>query len=203
MGVTTVSEGKKMSATILWSVTGAGDLIQETVGTMDELVRTMELKVAVSLSKAAVQVLKWYKLTDKLNGISDNVYVEKDSNTPFIAGSLQVGKYDCLLVAPATANTVAKIVTGIADTLTTNAVAMANKVQVPVFILPVDRKRGTTTTILPNGKKMALTMRDVDIENSNRLQRMNGIHTLKTPGEIKGVIENLSSIKRDGPQNYL
>ena len=192
-----------MSTTILWSVTGAGDLIQETVGTMDELVRTMELKVAVSLSKAAVQVLKWYKLTDKLNGISDKVYVEKDSNTPFIAGSLQVGQYDCLLVAPATANTVAKIVTGIADTLTTNAVAMANKVQVPVFILPVDRKRGTTTTTLPNGKKMALTMRDVDIENSNRLQRMNGIHTLKTPGEIKGVIENLSSIKRDGPQNYL
>jgi len=196
MGLTTVSERKKMSATILWGVTGAGDLIQETVGAMDELVRTMELKVSVSLSKAAVQVLKWYKLMDKLNGISDNVYVERDANIPFIVGPLQGGKYDCLLVAPATANTVAKIVTGIADTLITNAVAQANKAQVPIFILPVDHKRGTTTTILPNGKKMALTMRDVDVENSNRLRRMNGIHTLKTPGEIKEVIEDLSSIRR-------
>ena len=191
-----------MSATILWGVTGAGDLIQETVGAMDELVRTMELKVAVSLSKAAVQVLKWYKLMHKLNGISDKVYVERDANTPFIVGPLQGGKYDCLLVAPATANTVAKIVTGIADTLITNAVAQANKAQIPVLILPVDHKRGTTTTTLPNGKKMALTMRDVDVENSNRLGRMSGIHTLKTPGEIKEVIENLSSIRRDGPPNY-
>ena len=184
-----------MSATILWGVTGAGDLIQETVGAMDELVRTMELKVAVSLSKAAVQVLKWYKLMHKLNGISDRVYVERDANTPFIAAPLQVGKYDCLLIAPATANTVAKIVTGIADTLITNAVAQANKAQIPIFILPVDQKRGTTTTILPNGEKMALTMRDVDVENSNSLRRMNGIHTLKTPDEIKEVIENLSSIR--------
>ena len=195
MELTTVSERKKMSFTVLWGITGAGDLIQETVGAMDELVRTMELKVTVSLSKAAVQVLKWYKLTHKLNGISDKVYVEKDANTPFIAGPLQVGKYDCLLVAPATANSVAKIVTGIADTLITNAVAQANKTQIPIFILPVDQKGGTTTTILPNGKKIALTMRDVDVENSKRLRRMKGIHTLKTPGEIKGVLENLSSIR--------
>jgi len=59
--------------------------------------------------------------------ISKRVLVEVDANTPFIAGPLQVGRYHSLLIAPATANTVAKIVHGIADTLLTNAVAQTQK----------------------------------------------------------------------------
>ena len=39
-----------------------------------------------------------------------------------ITGRLSLGKYDLLIVTPATANTVAKIVHGISDTLVTNAV---------------------------------------------------------------------------------
>ncbi len=37
-----------------------------------------------------------------------NVRIEIDANTQFLAGQLQVGRYDFLLIAPATSNTVAK-----------------------------------------------------------------------------------------------
>ena len=62
------------------------------------------MKVTAVLSKAAVTVIKWYKLWNDLNRISEKVLVEEDANTPFIIGPLQTGKFRCLLVAPATAN---------------------------------------------------------------------------------------------------
>lgn len=55
-----------------------------------------------------------------------------------ITGRLSLGKYDLLIVTPATANTVAKIVHGISDTLVTNAVAQAGKGAVKTLIVPVD-----------------------------------------------------------------
>ena len=52
-------------------------------------------------------------------------------------------------------------------------------------MLPVDQHKGTTTTILPGGKKLNLTMRDVDVDNSDKLKTMHGIITLAHPSDIK------------------
>ena len=68
---------------------------------------------------------------------------------------LSLGKYDLLIVSPATANTVSKIVYGIADTLVTNAVAQAGKGAVPVYMVPVDIHPGPIDTVLPS--KMELS----------------------------------------------
>ncbi|MCP8317234.1 MAG: archaeoflavoprotein AfpA, partial [archaeon] len=112
-------------------------------------------------------------------------------NFPFIAGQLQIGKFKFLLVAPATANTVAKIVNGIADSLATNAVSQAQKGNVPVYILPVDQEteNGKITTILPTGEKMDLTMRDVDLMNLRKLKEMKGITIITRPYEIEEIIK--------------
>jgi flavoprotein len=148
---------------------------------MHELAGHKELEITSVLSKAAVKVVNWYKLKEKLDSISKKVFIEEDANTPFIVGPLQIGEFDCLLVAPATANTVAKVVNGIADTIITNAISQTNKTNTPIYMLPV----GTTTTILPGGKKLNLTMRDVDVDNSDKLKTMHGIITLAHPGDIK------------------
>ncbi len=158
---------------------------------MEEVARNKHLKITILLSIAANKVVKWYKLEDKMNGITEKILIEKDANRPFIAGPLQAGKYNCLLVAPATANTVAKIVHGIADTNITNAVAQANKTTLPIYIFPVDQKKGTTTTITPQGDKITITMRDIDLENTNKLRAMSGITVLETPREISTIISNL------------
>jgi archaeoflavoprotein AfpA len=177
-----------MPSKIVWGITGSGDLIAEIFEVMEEVSKMEGLEITAVVSKAAVTVLEWYKLRDKLNNIAKRILVEKDSNTPFIVGPLQTGRYSCLLVAPATANTVAKIVSGIADTIITNSVSQTNKTGVDIFILPVDQQRGTTTTILPGGEKLELTMRDIDIENTNRLREMKGIVVLEKPQEIISVV---------------
>ncbi|MBF0530398.1 MAG: archaeoflavoprotein AfpA [Deltaproteobacteria bacterium] len=180
-----------MTGKIVWGITGSGDLIIEVFEMMHQLAQDENIKITAVLSKAAAKVVNWYKLTDQLAIISKKVLLEEDANTPFIIGPLQTKKYDCLLVAPATANTVAKVVNGIADTLITNAISQTNKTDVPIYILPVDQKKGTTTTILPNQEKFELTMRDIDVENTARLKKMEGITTLTSPGEILSILRRL------------
>jgi archaeoflavoprotein AfpA len=177
-----------MTVYIAWGITGAGDLLNEVFDIMEELSKYEDLKITAIVSKAGETVIKWYKLAEKLNSICEKVLIEKDANTPFIVGPLQTGKYQCLIVAPATANTVAKLVHGIADTLLTNCVSMANKVNKEIYILPVDKHRGTITTTLPDGKPFQLIMRDIDVDNTEKLRLMKGITVINSPQEIKTII---------------
>jgi archaeoflavoprotein AfpA len=178
----------------VWGITGSGDLLPEVVDKLQELSDKGNLEITACLSKAGQKVVRWYKLEDRIKGISKKVLVEIDANTPFIAGPLQVGKYHSLLIAPTTANTVAKIVHGIADSLITNAVAQAQKGGTPIIVLPVDQRIGEQVTILPTGKKMKLVMREIDIENVEKLKNMKGITVLESPKMIGGVY----SAEKDG-----
>jgi len=177
----------------VWAITGAGDLMPEIFSVMEEVAATQDADITVVLSRAAEKVVKWYKLMDRLERIAAKVLVEKDANTPFIVGPLQTGHYDFLLVAPVTANTAAKIARGIADTLVSNAVAQINKTAIPAYLLPVDQRPGTTTTILPDGSTLSLRIRPVDIENVDRIRRMEGLVVLDNPQAIKGVVEGFKS----------
>ena len=169
---------------LAWAITGAGDLMPQTFKVIEDLKKSKQLKITAILSKAAVKVTKMYRLWEKLPDVADKVLIEEDSNTPFVVGALQTGKYDLLLVAPATANSVAKIVHGIADTLITNAVAMTNKTDIQVFILPVEKERETVVTKLPDGKSLRLYVRELDAENTARLRKMKGVNVLESPEDI-------------------
>ena len=173
---------------IAWGITGCGDKIEKVVDTMIDLKNKLDLDVDVYASKSARMVLKWYKLWDKLIGEFQEIKVEVDANNPFLAGKLQSGKYDVFIVAPATANTVAKIAHCIADTLITNSVAQAIKAGVPVYIYPPDNKVGELETILPGGKTLKLRIRKEDVENVNKLRKMEGITVLDTVEDIRRAI---------------
>ena len=177
-----------MPVNIAWGITGAGDKLNQTFDVMDGLSRNKEIQITAVISKAGKEVLRRYKLTERLTSITEKIFIEKDANTPFIVGPIQSGKYDYLIIAPATANTVAKLVHGIADTLLTNSVSMAAKAGRENCILPVDRKRGTITTTLPDGSPFQLTMRDIDVNNTERLRSMFGITVIDSPEEIREFI---------------
>ena len=119
----------------------------EIVKTMKEIVQKYSnIKIYIFLSKAAYKVVMWYALFKDLKNISDKIYIEVDSNTtePFyyIPGALQIGKFDFFIACPATGNTVAKIVGGIADTLITNSVAQASKANIPFLHTTRRPRRG-------------------------------------------------------------
>jgi len=138
---------------IAWAITGAGHLLDESVQILVELSKLHD--ITVFLSNAGEEVLRMYGLFEKVSAITGGYYNELalDSDQKFsfpISGRLSLGKYDYLVVSPATSNTVAKIVYGIADTLVTNSVAQAGKGGVQTLIVPVDIESGDVETILPS-----------------------------------------------------
>jgi archaeoflavoprotein AfpA len=177
------------SIRLAWGITGSGDKILESVALLKELTARYNLDVHVYLSKEGKVVLQYYKILEEVKESFPKVSSEAGPNAPFLSGKLQVGTYDFMLIAPATANTVAKIAYGIADSLITNSVAQAIKANVPVYIYPVDQKEGELTTKLPNGRDLKLRIRKVDVENVEKLRKMEGITVLNRLDEIEDVVK--------------
>lgn len=221
---------------IAWGITGAGHLLQESVEVLVKLSENHE--VTVLLSGAGEEVLKMYGLFETVKELTGGKYRElvreNDQRESFpMTGRFSLGTYDMLLVSPATSNTIAKIVNGIADTLITNAVAQSGKGKVDTYIVPVDLESGDLETVLPSklelelcencetckaaavcphdaitpgveinllkcegcgacqvacpfgavtgGRIITIHMRDIDIENTAKLQRISGINVLDHP----------------------
>lgn len=194
-----MAEIKVKKHKVAWGITGAGDKIEEIINIMKNLKEQSEgiATIDVFLSKAALTMLKFYRLENTLKQIFPKVMVEFDSNTPFLAGLMQSHKYDFLLIAPATSNTVAKIVNGIGDTLLTNSAIMSLKSFVPVYIMPVDFKESTISTILPNGKEMKMRVRKEEADQVRKLESMDSVYVLENPQKIHESFLNwLNTLKK-------
>lgn len=174
---------------VAWGITGGGDRLRETVEVMKEINREYGevVNVEVYLSKAGEQVVRYYELTDDLKQNFRRVTVEINANSPFLAGWLQTKKYEFLLIAPATSNTVAKISMGIGDTLLSNAAIMALKGRVTVYVMPTDYREGTIHTILPDNQGAVLKVRKEDIDNVRKLEGIENVFVLEKPEDIGGV----------------
>ena len=171
---------------IAWGITGSGDRITETVEKMIELQKQYDdvVDVRVFVSKAGEQVIKYYKLFNTLEKHFDKVWVEINSNSPFLAGQLQVRRYEFLLLAPTTSNTVTKIALGLADSLLSNAAIMSQKAFVPTYIMPCDYAPGILTTILPVGSEMKLRIGKEDAEPVDKLRLTGVVYVLGAPGGL-------------------
>ena len=187
----TAEQVKVKKRKIAWGITGAGDKIADFMEVMKEIQKEYAdtVEIQVFLSKAADIVLKYYNLETDLKQNFQKVSVELNSNTPFLAAWMQMRKYEFLLIAPATSNTVAKIANSIGDTLLTNAAIMSLKAFVPVYIAPTDYKEGTVYTKLPNGKEMKLRVRKEEVEQVKKLEHMEDIFVLKGPQKIREVFK--------------
>ena len=183
----TTEKGEVKKRKVAWGITGAGDKIAEFIevmkGIQKDYAETVEIQVF--LSKAADQVLKYYRLEEDLKQNFSKVRVELNSNAPFLAAWMQMHKYEFLLIAPATSNTVSKIANSIGDTMLTNATIMSLKAFAPVYIAPTDYKEGTMYTKLPNGKEMKLRVRKEEVEQVEKLRRMEDLYVLEGPQKIR------------------
>jgi len=177
-----------MTFKLMVGITGTGYILQELIDLMVDLQKSHDVDITVILSKEGEAVVKWYKLWLALTEAVEKVKVEKTPNIPFYAGPLQLGKYDLFLVAPVSANTVAKIVYGIADTLITNCVAQAIKGGQKVYVFPSDQDIEPIVTSRPDGTQLLLKIRDVEIENIKKLKSMEGIVVISDFSEIKKLV---------------
>lgn len=183
---------------VAWGITGSGEKIEETVEIMEEMKEKYrkEFDIRVYVSKAGDQVLKYYNLSNTLETMFDKTWTEINANAPFLAGQIQMGNFEFLLLAPATSNTVAKISLRIADTLLTNAAIMGQKTSTPIYVMPTDFREGITTTKLPNGRDLALKITHEDAQHVKNLQDMENTFVFEHPNEIPAIFEKYAASDR-------
>ena len=176
---------------IAWGITGAGEKIENTYETMRDIQEKYkdQVDIRVFVSNAGKQVLKFYRLFKLLKENFEHVYFEVNSNTPFLAGDVQMHRYEFLLIAPCTSNTVAKLASRIGDTMITNSVIMGQKSRVPIYIMPVDFKEGVTVTKIPNGDDLILELTKEDIDCVRKIATMKNTHVFEDTDEIYKVFE--------------
>lgn len=180
---------------VAWGITGSGEKIEETVEIMEEMKEKYrkEFDIRVYVSKAGDQVLKYYNLSNTLETMFDKTWTEINANAPFLAGQIQMGNFEFLLLAPATSNTVAKISLRIADTLLTNAAIMGQKTSTPIYVMPTDFREGITTTKLPNGRDLELKITREDARHVKNLQDMENTFVFEHPSEISAIFEKYAA----------
>lgn len=217
-------------------MTGAGHFLDDCCRFMRKISKKHEITVA--FSRAGYEVTVMYGLLDSVKRDSKDMILERNQgfSSPLV-GRLAKNEYDLVIVAPCTANTVAKVVNGIADSLVSNILAQAVKSKTQVYVLPTDAKKTQETRIpitidpkrcrnceqctpmetCPNsaffrtdkvridllrcnacrlctekcehgaisfGKKVGINIRDVDIENTKRLGKTEGIRTIEDLNEL-------------------
>ncbi len=171
---------------VAWGITGAGDKIVETLKVMEKINAKYQdqVDIEVYVSKAGDQVVKYYGISNELESSFENIWVEINANSPFLAGQIQLGKYEFLLIAPASSNTVSKISMRMGDTLISNAAIMGQKADIPIYILPTDYEEGVTITKLPDGEDLKITIRKEDVEHVQKLAKMHDTVIIKDPKDI-------------------
>jgi dihydromethanopterin reductase (acceptor) len=173
---------------LAWAITGSGHYIEECLNfllTLDD--------VDLYISQAGEEVLKMYSIDLSEIRARMPVYRDKAASAPPV-GHFYKGHYHTFVMAPATSNTVAKCVLGIADSLVTNLYAQAGKCRVPSIVYPCDTAPEMETTA-PGGKVMVYP-RKIDLEGTAKLRTFEYTTVVESVDElILKVNERLESLK--------
>ncbi len=175
---------------ILWCITSSGDKLRETVNLMIDVQSWHAWDIEVALSRETPFVLKYYDCWKSLKEHFSTVMEEKGPNTPFLGGSIQRGKYAFILVAPMTANTMAKIACGIADSLVSNCVSLGLKARISTYLFPTDQG-SEVETVLRDGSTLKLYPRKIDLDNLEKVRAMNDVFVFKNIEEMAVTLAKL------------
>lgn len=146
---------------IAWAVTGSGHYLDESLALAESLPG-----LDLFLSEAAAEVLHAYGHPLDALRARFRVFRDNTASAPPV-GLLYDGVYRLLVVAPATSNSVAKMVCGISDTLVTNLYAQAGKCRVDSIVFACDAAP-EMLTVAPGGP-VPVYPRRIDLDNTERL----------------------------------
>jgi flavoprotein len=174
---------------LAWAITGSGHYIEECV----EFLVTLD-NVDLYVSQAGEEVLKMYGISlDDLRKKMP-VYRDKTASSPPV-GHFYKGYYHTFVLAPATSNTIAKCVLGIADSLVTNLYSQAGKCRVPSIVYPCDIAPEMETTA-PSGKVMVYP-RKIDLDGTEKIRQFEYTTVVESVDFlISTVQQRLNSLKK-------
>lgn len=144
---------------LAWALTGSGHYLRECL----DIINRLE-DVDLFLSKAAAEILQQYGYKHNVG----RVYQDKTSSSVPVELFYE-GKYHTLVIAPATSNTVAKMVAGISDNLVTNLYAQAGKTRVASIVFACDTEPELESEA-PRENVVKVYPRRIDLENMEKLK---------------------------------
>ena len=154
--------GNPKEKRLAWAISGSGHYLRECL----EIIRGLE-GVDLFLSAAAAEVLRMYG--HDLAALRSQMRVYSDTTASSVPVEfLYQGNYHTMVIAPATSNTVAKMVWGISDTLVTNMYAQAGKCRVQSIVFACDNEPEIESEA-PVGM-VKVYPRRIDLENVERLK---------------------------------
>ncbi|MEW8370507.1 MAG: flavoprotein [Candidatus Thiodiazotropha sp.] len=166
-----------------WAITGSGHYLKECLDLVQQ-----RPDVDLFLSKAAAEVLPMYDFD--LKSIRQQITCFRDTTASASpVGLFYQGRYRRLVIAPATSNTIAKMVWGIADTLVTNIYAQAGKCRIPSIVFACDTEPEMETEA-PGGMVM-IYPRQIDLENVKRLEDFEYTSVVTSFDQLLATLEDL------------
>ena len=166
---------------LAWAVTGSGHYLDECL----EIIRDLE-DVDLFYSSAGEEVLRMYGHDPKAINKQGRVYRDRAASSPPV-GLFYRGDYHTLVVAPATSNTVAKMVLGLSDSLVSNVYAQAGKCGIPSIVLACDTEPEMDTPA-PD-RIVKVWPRKIDLEHSHKLATYEGTTVVENPEKLLSALK--------------
>ncbi len=166
---------------LAWAVTGSGHYLEECL----EIIRDLD-DVDIFYSRAGEEVVRMYGHDPKGINHKGRVYRDRAASSPPV-GLFYRGDYHSLVVAPATSNTVAKMVLGLSDSLVTNVYAQAGKCRIPSIILACDTEQEIDTPA-PD-RIVRVWPREIDLAHTHKLRSYEATTVVENPEKLLAAIK--------------
>lgn len=144
---------------LAWALTGSGHYLKECL----EIINRLQ-EVDLFLSKAGAEILQQYGYQHQVG----RVFQDKTASSVPVE-LFYHNTYHSVVIAPATSNTVAKMVCGISDSLVTNVYAQAGKCRVPSIVFACDTAPELESEA-PREHLVKVYPRRIDLENMEKLK---------------------------------
>ena len=162
-------------------MTGSGHYLDECL----EIIRDFQ-DVDLFYSSAGEEVLRMYGHDPKAINKQGRVYRDRAASSPPV-GLFYRGDYHTLVVAPATSNTVAKMVLGLSDGLISNVYAQAGKCGIPSIVLACDTEPEMDTPA-PD-RIVKVWPRKIDLEHTHKLATYEGTTVVENPEKLLSALK--------------
>lgn len=175
---------KQEKQRLAWALTGSGHYLRECL----DIVQTLD-DVDLFLSRAAAEILQQYGYKHDVG----RVFQDKTASSVPV-GLFYEGLYHTVVIAPASSNTIAKMVCGISDNLITNIFAQAGKCRIPTIVFACDTEPELESDA-PRDNVVKVYPRRIDLENVEKLKAFEATTVVADTAQLQLALKGVRHVR--------